>query len=90
MLVDGGNNINVTVPTFHAYSTEDPALAWDFYVKHYKDDEGNEHIDTDQVGTGGLKGSREARTLNWIERAVNSPVFGAIGEFGTLPFRVCC
>lgn len=34
-----GNNLNVTVPTFHAYSTEDPTLAWDFYVKHYKEEE---------------------------------------------------
>jgi choline dehydrogenase len=36
---DQGENINQQVPTFHAYSTEDPTMAWDFYAKHYTDPE---------------------------------------------------
>ncbi|KFY41953.1 hypothetical protein V495_04725 [Pseudogymnoascus sp. VKM F-4514 (FW-929)] len=35
---DQGTNINVTIPSFSARSTEDPALAWDFFVRHYEDD----------------------------------------------------
>jgi len=47
------------------------------YVKHYKDDEGTEHIDIDQRGTGGI-GSTELRTLNWEPRPVEDRIFGAI------------
>ncbi|KAK3991127.1 hypothetical protein QBC44DRAFT_349503 [Cladorrhinum sp. PSN332] len=36
---DHGSNINYTVPTYHARSSEDPAMAWDFYVRHYSDDQ---------------------------------------------------
>lgn len=36
---DQGANINTTIPAFSAKSTEDPALAWDFFVRHYADDD---------------------------------------------------
>jgi choline dehydrogenase len=36
---DQGANINYTVPAFNARVSEDPALAWNFYVHHYADDE---------------------------------------------------
>lgn len=36
---DQGANINYTVPAFHARSSEDPNLAWNFYVKHYADED---------------------------------------------------
>lgn len=35
---DQGLNINYTVPAFNARVSEDPALAWNFYVHHYADD----------------------------------------------------
>jgi choline dehydrogenase len=36
----GGDRINdhYSVPAFHGLSTEDPLLSWEFYVKHYADD----------------------------------------------------
>lgn len=36
----GGDKINdnYSVPAFHALSTEDPEFSWEFYVKHYSDD----------------------------------------------------
>jgi choline dehydrogenase len=36
----GGDKINdhYSVPAFHALSTEDPEFSWEFYVKHYADD----------------------------------------------------
>jgi choline dehydrogenase len=33
---DQGHNINYEVPVFHAYSTEDKKMSWDFYVQHYE------------------------------------------------------
>ncbi|KAK3186734.1 hypothetical protein K4F52_004480 [Lecanicillium sp. MT-2017a] len=36
---DQGANDNYTVPAFSALSSEDPALAWNFFVRHYADDE---------------------------------------------------
>jgi len=27
------------VPAFHPFATEDPALSWDFFVRHYRNDE---------------------------------------------------
>lgn len=36
---DQGQNDNYTVPAFSALSSEDPKLAWDFFVRHYADDE---------------------------------------------------
>jgi len=30
-----GDNYNWQVPCFHAFASEDPALKWDFFVRHY-------------------------------------------------------
>lgn len=35
---DQGGNINYTVPAYSAKSSEDQALAWNFFVRHYADD----------------------------------------------------
>ncbi|KAJ5181600.1 hypothetical protein N7449_011747 [Penicillium cf. viridicatum] len=35
---DQGANLNYTVPAFSATASEDEALAWNFYVKHYADE----------------------------------------------------
>ncbi|CAG8908369.1 unnamed protein product [Penicillium egyptiacum] len=35
---DQGANLNYTVPAFSATASEDEALAWNFYVKHYSDE----------------------------------------------------
>jgi choline dehydrogenase len=35
---DQGASDNYTVPAYQAKSTEDPAMAWDFFVRHYSDD----------------------------------------------------
>lgn len=50
------------------------------YVKQYKDDAGNEHIDIQQMGSGGFKGNFEARTLDWEEHHVEDPFFGPVGQ----------
>ena len=34
---DAETRAHYEVPAFHAFATEDPALRWDFYVKHYAD-----------------------------------------------------
>ena len=44
-----------------------------------QDDEGREHIDIQQVGSGGFKGNFEERTLTWAERRLEDPVFGPVG-----------
>ncbi|KAH8426537.1 GMC family oxidoreductase [Aspergillus melleus] len=36
---DQGDSYNYTVPAFSAKSSEDEALAWNFFVRHYADDE---------------------------------------------------
>lgn len=37
---DGGaNNPKYQVPAFHGEATEDPSLSWEFFVRHYQDDE---------------------------------------------------
>ncbi|KZM28676.1 Choline dehydrogenase [Ascochyta rabiei] len=36
---DQGANQNYTVPSFNAKVSEDPNLAWNFFVKHYADEE---------------------------------------------------
>jgi len=46
------------------------------YVKHYKDDEGVEHIDIDQRLTGGIPGTIENRTLDWKFRVHEDYLFG--------------
>lgn len=41
LLIEAGDdqsaNFNTSVPAYQALSTEDPRLAWDFFVDHYKD-----------------------------------------------------
>ncbi len=41
LLEAGGDdeNYNYQVPSFHGLATEDEALRWDFFVRHYADDE---------------------------------------------------
>jgi choline dehydrogenase len=34
---DQGGNINYQVPAYHGFSTEDPAMRWDYFVEHYAD-----------------------------------------------------
>ncbi|KAJ2894838.1 Glucose-methanol-choline oxidoreductase [Zalerion maritima] len=34
-----GSNTNYSVPAFSAKSSEDPSMAWNFFVRHYEDDE---------------------------------------------------
>lgn len=34
---DQGGNINYQVPAYHGFSTEDPAMRWDYFVSHYAD-----------------------------------------------------
>lgn len=48
------------------------------YIKHYKDDEGIEHIDIDQKLTGGISGTTEKRTLIWKERENDDHLFGPV------------
>ncbi|KAK4197981.1 putative GMC oxidoreductase [Triangularia verruculosa] len=36
---DQGQNLNYTVPAYHARVSEDPKLSWNFFVRHYPDDE---------------------------------------------------
>ncbi|KAJ5601101.1 hypothetical protein N7510_010635 [Penicillium lagena] len=36
---DQGQNVNYSVPAYSAKASEDPALAWNFFVHHYADDE---------------------------------------------------
>ncbi|KAH9486607.1 hypothetical protein JR316_0000672 [Psilocybe cubensis] len=47
-------------------------------IKHYKDEDGVEHIDIDQTLTGGIPGTRETRTLWWKERQNEDHLFGAV------------
>jgi choline dehydrogenase len=35
---DHGDRLSYQVPAFHTQSTEDPNMAWDFFVKHYSDE----------------------------------------------------
>jgi choline dehydrogenase len=36
---DQGTNVNYTVPAYSAKASEDPALAWNFFVRHYADEQ---------------------------------------------------
>ena len=47
-------------------------------IKHFKDDNGVEHIDIDQTLTGGIKGTSEHRTFDWTERTHEDHVFGPV------------
>ncbi|KAJ7071167.1 hypothetical protein C8F01DRAFT_1014146, partial [Mycena amicta] len=57
------------------------------FIKHYKDDNGEEHIDIDQAGgygefrltiTGGMAGTREERHLTWKDREHHDTLFGHV------------
>jgi len=41
LLEAGGDDepINYQVPVFHPYASEDPSMSWNFFVRHYADDE---------------------------------------------------
>lgn len=47
-------------------------------IKHYKDDDGVEHIDIDQTLTGGIKGTTEERALDWTDRPHSDHIFGNV------------
>jgi choline dehydrogenase len=36
---DGGGSLTYQVPAFHGLATEDPAMRWDYFVRHYTDEE---------------------------------------------------
>ncbi|KAJ5217194.1 hypothetical protein N7468_010202 [Penicillium chermesinum] len=50
------------------------------YVKEYPDSSDPKvyHIDVDQVITGGITGTKEARTLDWQERDHKDAIFGTV------------
>ncbi|KAH9065244.1 hypothetical protein EDB87DRAFT_1594662 [Lactarius vividus] len=47
------------------------------YVKHYKDEKGIEHVDTDQTLTG-ISGTAELRVLDWTTREHYDYLFGHV------------
>ncbi|KIY64813.1 hypothetical protein CYLTODRAFT_401382 [Cylindrobasidium torrendii FP15055 ss-10] len=47
-------------------------------IKHYKDENEEEHIDIDQVLTGGVPGTTENRHLTWTPRENNDSLFGHV------------
>ena len=48
-------------------------------VKHYKDDDNVEHVDIDQtLSPGGIKGTKEIRTLDWVSRESEDHIFGPV------------
>ncbi|KAL2357696.1 hypothetical protein BJ546DRAFT_323271 [Cryomyces antarcticus] len=48
------------------------------HIKQYTDDAGAVHIDIDQTATGGIKGTREERTLDWAWREHEDHIFGKL------------
>ncbi|CAO2647949.1 Nn.00g088710.m01.CDS01 [Neocucurbitaria sp. VM-36] len=52
---DQGANINYTVPAYNARVSEDPNLAWNFFVRHYADDkrQARDYKTTYQTPDGG-------------------------------------
>lgn len=48
------------------------------HINHYKDPQGEEHIDIEQTLTGGITTSPELRTLDWTPREVDHSLFGSI------------
>ncbi|KAF1947719.1 choline dehydrogenase [Clathrospora elynae] len=53
---DQGANINYTVPSYNARVSEDPNLAWNFFVRHYADDDrqARDFKTTYETADGGL------------------------------------
>ncbi|KAM6498951.1 hypothetical protein JOM56_006899 [Amanita muscaria] len=47
-------------------------------IKHYKDDDGVEHIDIAQSFTGGIAGTTERRILYWKFRETEDYIFGPV------------
>jgi hypothetical protein len=47
-------------------------------TKHFKSEDGVEHIDIDQIATGGIKGTSEHRTLDGVEREHEDYIFGKV------------
>lgn len=47
-------------------------------LKHFQDDAGVEHIDINQVLSGGMGASLEERTLDWQERESENSTFGPV------------
>lgn len=47
-------------------------------VKHYKGDDGVEHIDITQTLTGGIPGTTENRTMDWTFREHEDHLFGPV------------
>ncbi|KII93794.1 hypothetical protein PLICRDRAFT_405412 [Plicaturopsis crispa FD-325 SS-3] len=47
-------------------------------IKHYKDENGVEHIDVDQTLTGGIPGTSEIRVLTWEPREHEDHIFGPV------------
>jgi len=59
------------------------AISWatvTLHVKQYLDTENppQTHIDIDQTVTGGIKGTTELRTLDWVERSHTDHMFGTL------------
>jgi choline dehydrogenase len=52
---DQGANVNYTLPAFNARVSEDPNLAWNFFVRHYADDkrQARDYKTTYQTPSGG-------------------------------------
>ncbi|KAF1812401.1 hypothetical protein P152DRAFT_436660 [Eremomyces bilateralis CBS 781.70] len=48
------------------------------HVKHYKDDDATEHIDIEQIASGGIKGTTELRTLNGEWHDHKDHIFGFV------------
>lgn len=48
------------------------------YIKHFKDSDGNEHVQTTQEGPMGLKGGSEERMLDGSRIQQESPAFGPV------------
>ncbi|KAI9167845.1 Oxygen-dependent choline dehydrogenase [Paramyrothecium foliicola] len=53
---DQGSNYNYSVPAYSARSSEDATMAWDFFVRHYADDErqARDYKTTYQTPDGGV------------------------------------
>lgn len=47
-------------------------------ISHTKNADGFDQIDIDQVGTGGIKGTTENRTLNNVEKTHSDHIFGEV------------
>ncbi|KAH8897856.1 choline dehydrogenase [Thozetella sp. PMI_491] len=73
---DQGANLNYTIPAYNAKSSEDEALAWNFFVRHYADDarqaldfkttyetpDGGEYTGLDPPSGSKMKGTLYPRT----------------------------